>query len=520
MPQARRIRALDATVARRAPRVFFLRGTLMVDNGRVEPKSPGKFVTTLRRVGSVCRSRLLGCCAALMLAGCAGVGGSQPEAAPAVPLPSSLGELPEGVGAPDERWVQTFGNSELVALVAEAAAANTDLATAAARIRAADARARSLSASLLPRVDAAASATRQSGSTREGSAVESDRSLQVGAHYELDFWHGARAARDLAADQARGARFDAAVVRISLEASVVVSYIGVADLRARQRALQGQLAVQTQLLELLQSRQSAGLGQRAEIAGQRAQLAAATAVLAQLRQQEQDALAALALLLGRSNMQVVLAHAELEALQQSALVGTSPAQLLLRRPDVASAEAALAAANANVAIARAALFPRVSLDLGLALQNPGFNAAVTTLQGTGVATSLAAAVVQPIFDGGRLRAERDAAVAEQQAVLAAYRGSILNALIDAQRALAASHSIDEQLKTMRVTAAQQQVVVDVQQARQSAGLGDRLALLEAQLALLQARDQLQQMQAQQLQALVAVARAFGGGWQWTGEGAQ
>jgi outer membrane protein TolC len=241
--------------------------------------------------------------------------------------------------------------------------------------------------------------------------------------------------------------------------------------------------------------------------------------LATLQQQHQDLRAALALLLGRGDAQLSVAGASLAVLTQPVLVGASPAQLLLRRPDVASAEAALAAANANVEVARAAFFPRVAIDLGLALQNPGFNAAVTTLQGTGLATSLAVSAIQPLFNGGKLQANKEQAVAQQQMLLASYRSSILGALIDAQRAVSAATATSRQLQQLEQTVTELQAVVDVLQARYLAGQGDRLALLDAQRAAVQARGQQQQSQAQRLQASVTVFRAFGGGWQVPQQGA-
>jgi hypothetical protein len=435
------------------------------------------------------------------------------ESQAGVVLPASLGNWAATVAAPDTDWVAAFGSTELLSLVQEALTANPDIAIAQARIRAADARARSVSAVLLPQVDASASGIRQAGSTREGSAVETNRGAQISARYELDFWHRGRAARDEAQAQVRVARFDTEVVRISLQAAVVVAYIGLADLQQQQQSLKDQLALHQQTIAALQARESAGLANRAELAAQRAQLATAAAELAKLQQQHQDLLAALALLLGRSDAQLSLAGASLTELKQPSLVGTSPAQLLLRRPDVASAEAALAAANANVEAARAAFFPRVAIDLGLALQNPGFNAAVTTLQGTGLASSLAVSAIQPLFNGGKLQAEKELAVAQQQSLLASYRSSILAAMIDAQRAVAAANAYRQQLQQLDHIVTQLHAVVDVLQARYVAGLGDQIAMLDAQRAWQQAHAQQQQLQAQQLQAAVTVFRAFGGGWQ-------
>ena len=470
----------------------------------------------LRRVGP-CIMALL---TASLLIACASPGTTAMRPALPMDLPATLGDLPAGVQAPDADWVAAYGNAELVALVDETLMANPDLAVARARILAADARTKSMSAGLLPQLDASANATRVSGSTREGSAVETDRGVQLSMQYELDFWKAVRSARDGARAQAAGLRFDAQVLHISLQAAAVVAYIGVADLRARQQSVRDQQRALTESLEVLQARRVAGLAVASDLAGLRAQLATANATLGQLQQQEQDAAAALALLMGRSDAHLALAQARLDQLRTPPLTGTTPAELLLRRPDIASAEAALAAADANVAAARAALLPRVVLDLGVALQNPGFNAAVTTLEGTGLSSSLAASVLQPIFDGGRRRAERDVAVAEQQGMIAAYRGSLLTALVDAQRALAAEHAIGQQLEPVAANVAALQDAMAVLGARYSAGLGDRLALLDAQRALLGARDQQQQLRVQQLLASVGVYRAFGGGWQKAQQGMQ
>jgi outer membrane protein TolC len=163
-------------------------------------------------------------------------------------------------------------------------------------------------------------------------------------------------------------------------------------------------------------------------------------------------------------------------------------------------------------VARAAMFPRLTLDAVLAHQNPGFQAALTTLEGPGNSLSLAAALTQTLFDGGKVRAQRAEVQARREELVAEYRKAILAALIDAQRALTVEQVLEHQQleadEAERSTQKTEQALV----ARGNAGLGDRLVVIEARRAALTAQDENDHAYALRLKAAVGLFKALGGGW--------
>jgi NodT family efflux transporter outer membrane factor (OMF) lipoprotein len=425
------------------------------------------------------------------------------------------GAWQEGLGngpAPDADWFKGFGSPVLDALIAEALTQNADVAMAEARLRQADARLRVAGAALVPTANAAASVTRVSGSSGGESAHETDRALQFAASYEFDFWGAARAAQSAARQERRASAAEADLVRLSIEASVAEVYITILELRAQQQHAQHQLELLTDGLAGLEARNSAGMVSAVELSLYRSTLAGVRVAAASLRQQEIEASAALALLVGRNAPVALPAEQTLRALRVPPAAGATPTEVLARRPDIASAEAALAAADANVIAARAALLPRLTLDAVLARQNPGFQAALTTLSGTGNSLSLGATLVQTLFDGGKAKAQRAETIARREELIASYRKAILTALIDVQRAL----SIEQETRHQQADAEQAEgaarAMAESLSARSAAGLGDRLATIEAERALSTAQDARDHAQALQLKASIGLFKALGGGW--------
>jgi outer membrane protein TolC len=203
----------------------------------------------------------------------------------------------------------------------------------------------------------------------------------------------------------------------------------------------------------------------------------------------------------------------LDTLSEPQVGSGLPSELLMRRPDVFMAEANMHAANADVLVARAALFPSLTLTASGGLQNPALNAAVISLSGAGPTLNLGAAIMQPIFNGGRLRAARSEAEAKEEELVAAYSAAILSALVDVENALAALRHLDDARPLQEENLAQSARAFEGASIRYKAGAHDFLALLEAQRTLYAAREQYSQYKLARLQALVALCKALGGGWQ-------
>ena len=460
------------------------------------------------RVGS---HRVTACTAALLVcAGCA-LQASKP-AAPEVPAAFQNGPPAAPAAWPGEDWYRGFGSPQLDGLLRAAASENLDLAAARARVAQADARARQAGAAILPSVEAAGNGNYLAGHSGHGSAHELDWSVLLSASYEVDFWGRNRASANAARLRGAAARADQDALALTTLAGVANAYFELLSIRERLKIAQSNLDGARGLLEVVQTRFNAGASDPMTLATQRSVLAAAQLVLPDLKQREQEALMALALLVGRAPEGFEVPDASLEGLVEIKVAPGLPVELLTRRPDVYAAEANLRAADADLVAARAAMLPALTLTAAGGVQNPALNAAITTLSGAGPTLNLGIGLMQSIFDGGRLRAVRDETRARQEELLASYRKAILESLVDVENALAALHHLEEAGEYQQENLTQSQRAFEGAQLRYRQGAGDFLAVLEAQRSVYAAREQYSQYRLARLQALVGLAKALGGGW--------
>ncbi len=414
---------------------------------------------------------------------------------------------------PSQDWYRGFASQELQTLIEQAATNNLDLAMARARVTQADARARQAGAAILPAVDAGANGNYLAGHSANGSAHETDWAVLLSASYEIDFWGKNRATARSASLLAEASRADRDTLALTTLAGVANGYFQVLSLRERLSIATSNVAAAQKLLDVIQARFNEGLANPVELSAQKATLATAALVVPGLRQQEGEALASLALLLGRAPEQFSVAGGSLDSLVEPSLGSGIPAELLTRRPDVFMAEAKMQAANADLVAARAALLPSFNLTLAGGVQNPALNAAVITLSGAGPTLNLGASIAQTIFDGGRLRALRTEAQAKDEELITAYRSAILAALVDVENTLSALNHLEEARAFQLESVTQSERAFEGATLRYKAGSGDFLTVLEAQRTLYAARDQYSQYKLARLQASVALCKALGGGWQ-------
>lgn len=447
---------------------------------------------------------------AALLCGCASTTPPPLAAtAPALPVQWSAQGSPGPLSiAPD--WWRSLGSAELDALVQAAQAQSLDVAAAAARLRQAEATARQAGAALLPAVNATADASRQArfsgGSSTEGAAANRD-AAGLAASYELDFWGRQRAGRDSALASLQASRFDRDTVGLTLTAAVAEAWLRLVGGRERLAIAGLNLHSAERVLALVESRARAGAATPLDLAQQRGLVATQRQAIEVLRQQVQGQHTALAVLLGQMSVPAVQADS-LAALLPPAIGAGLPADLLVRRPDVARAEAQLAAAHADVQAARAALLPRITLSAGLGVggDRPG-RAFDHPLY------SLAAGLTAPIFDGGRLAAGADIAQARRDELLAQYQAAVIAAAGDAERALQAVAGTDAQAAAQAQVLEQAQQAYTLAQVRYRAGADTLLTLLDAQRTLYAAQDHAAQLRQARLVAAVALYKALGGGWE-------
>lgn len=417
----------------------------------------------------------------------------------------------------NRQWWARFADPQLDALIEQARQGSFDLAAAVARVKQARAAVTVAGGPLLPEVKASGNASREkllrgNGYTQldadsDNKAVDYfDASLT--ATYEVDFWGGRAAAYDSARESLRASEFDRATVELTLLSAVASSYVQVLALQEQGQIAELNLANARHVLELVQTRFDAGSDTALELAQQKSLVASQQRQVPLIRQQAQDALIGLALLLGQPVQQVQLNRAGFDRLRWPDIGSGVPSELLSRRPDIARAEAQLAAAQADVTVARAAMLPTLTLSANL---GSGADTASDILRSPFY--TLTAGLVGPIFNNGRLSAERDRARARQEELLSTYRGAIVNGFADVEKALNGIDGIDQQRQWQDEELHQAQRAFDIAESRYRAGAEDLLTVLETQRTLYAAQDLNVQLRLARLQGSVALYKALGGGWQ-------
>ncbi|WP_174890445.1 efflux transporter outer membrane subunit [Roseicella sp. DB1501] len=457
--------------------------------------------------------------AASLLSGCAWL--TPPATSSGVTLPGRLVATDPAAAAlwPDPHWWRGFGSAELDTLMAEAMAANTDIAGAVARVRQADAQVRIAGAALLPTVDGSGQATRsQTGSVNTASitgvtsrrvrVTASNRAL-LSASYEIDFWGKNRAATEAAQQSASASRFDVGTVTLTTQASVANTYFAMLGAQEQLAIQQDNLATAQRVLRVIRDRVSVGTGTGLDLAQQETVAAQQQALIPPLVEQVETNRNSLGTLIGRPPQEIQLRGGTFNRLDVPPVRPGLPAEVLARRPDVLNAEATLAAANANIVVARAQLLPSVTLTgsggwTSLALE--------TLTRPESLIFNLTAGLTQPIFHGGALRGQVQLTEAQAEELLSTYRFAILNALVDTENALVTLRQTTEQetLQANAVRMAERAYAISEAQLR--AGTIDLVTLLNTQQTLFSARNTLAQARLARLQAAVGLFRALGGGW--------
>ena len=412
---------------------------------------------------------------------------------------------------PSADWWQGFGSDKLNELIAEAQSSNDDLAAAIARVQEADAQARIAGAALLPSVDLGADATRQRAQvTGIGPATFNSFNPELTASYELDFWGKNRAARAAARATAIASHFDKETVALTVVSSVATSYLQALEFRDRLEVARQNLTNGRKILHGLQLEQTAGIATGLDVAQQETAVALLDAAIPPLQQQFRQIVNALAVLIGKTPETVDIDSGTLNSLTSPQVAEGLPSQLLSRRPDVAESEEQLISANADITVARAALFPSIELTAG-----GGFaSSALSTLfDPASRIWSVSAGLTQPIFHGGALRGQVAFSNARYAELLSAYHKTVISAFSNVESALIAAQQTQEQQARQQKAVDTARRAFQYAQTQMSAGTVNILTVLNTENALFSAQDELVQIQYLHLQSLVDLFTALGGGWQ-------
>jgi len=458
-------------------------------------------------------------CIAVPLGGC-WINGTPPEPGLDIPAAYSTGSKTPSVAnaaTPSLDWWRGFRSHELTDIIDNANAANLDVAAAVARIVQADAQSRITGAALLPTVDLNGNATRsRSSQTTSGSTTTSfggserdNLSASLTASYEIDFWGKNRFALRAQEETAIASRYDRDVVALSTVATTANSYFQVLAAQDRLRVARQNLISAKRVGNLIAQRLAAGTASALETAQQQSVVDTINASIPPLEQTVAQFKNALAVLMARSPESVRIRGGSLNSIAIPRVTPGLPSELLAQRPDVREAEAQLAAANANVANARAQFLPSITLT-----GEGGYQSAIlkTLLRPESAFYTLTAGLTQPIFEGGRLLGNLDLQKGRQDELLQNYRKSVISAFSDVETALINVRQTALRERLQRAVVDSSRRAFDISEQRLREGTIDLVTVLQTQQTLYTALDTLVVARLAHIQAIVSLYQALGGGW--------
>lgn len=411
---------------------------------------------------------------------------------------------------PQADWWSRFGTTELAPLQETAQRENLDIAMAGARVLQAEANDGVALSALFPTINAGIDGTRSGGNSTVPRA--SNRfNAGLTASYQQSFFGGEYMNLRAARESLRASRYAAAVTGISVSAAVADQYFTVLHYRERIAINKENVAAARRILAITEAKVSSGVSSNLDLAEQQAVVAQQQSRLPALIAQERQARYALAILLGRTPENYDISAQNMDGIVAPVVQPGLPSELLLRNPSVAQAEAQLYAAHANVDAARAAFFPSLSLT-GSAGYGPV--AALSNLFNPSTFVwSVGASVLQTIFDGGRIGAQKDLANAVQQELIANYRKTVFTAFSDVETALGQAQATTEQLGFVEIQTRASSEAFRISELQYREGTIDILSLLNAQQQLFTAQDTYVQVKLARLQASLSLYNALGGGWE-------
>jgi NodT family efflux transporter outer membrane factor (OMF) lipoprotein len=448
---------------------------------------------------------------------------------PEVTTPPSYGELKpatrEGmdISVPSSEpvaaaWWTAFNDAGLTSLIDRTVRSNLDLRQAEARVRQARAARAIESAVLWPQVGASAGYSRNLTS-RNGPASAAAQGrwynlFQTGldTSWEIDLFGGIRRSIEAADASLESVRDDRNAVIVSLMAEVGLEYVTYRSLQQRIALADHNLETQQGTLDLTLRLFNAGLAPELDVTRAQSQVATTASAIPLLKQLAAQAMHRLGTLIGQPPMTLqteLSPSGPIPVTPVQVAVGL-PSDLLLRRPDVARSERALAAATAQIGVATRDLFPRFFLTGSAGLQSVSSS---NLFQWASRFISIGPGISWPLFQGGRIRANIALQTARQEELLAAYEGAVLQAFQEVEDALVAfSHEQERRTQLAEAVRADQRAA-DLAKQLYAQGLTDFLSVLIAEQSLFTSQDAAAQSERDVALDLVALYKAVGGGWQ-------
>ncbi len=415
------------------------------------------------------------------------------------------------------QWWTLFDSPVINDLVAQALAANPDLDAAEAALNQVRENYLASQGSLFPALDAGGSAQRQQTSEQSTDTLLNLYNASVSLTYLLDVFGGNRRAIEAAGAATENQRYQLEASYLTLIANVLTAAIQEASLRAQIEAVQEIIAVQTEALDLAQQQFELGAIARGDVLAQQSQLTQTQASLPNLQKQLAQIQTQLSVLLGRYPSEGVVPGVmltDLELPQQLPL--SLPSELVNQRPDVRAAEAVLHQASANIGVATANMLPQINLSGSYGTGTNSGPGTANLFSAETLGWSIAGSITAPLFRGGQLSHQRQAALYAYDRAEAQYRSTVFAAFADVSNVLNALVYDAEALRAQELAESTASQSLDITTERFRAGAIAYLALLDAQRTYQQARIALVQSQAARFADTVALFQALGGGW-WNRE---
>ena len=465
-------------------------------------------------------TRWLVCAGAAVLSACA-VGPDYQR--PAAASPTTFKEAPAGdagwfPAAPADAldrgpWWQLFEDADLNALIEQVEVSNQNVAAAVAAYAQARALVREQRASLFPQVTLDGSANRSGGGSSGSSAnsfrgTSTNLQLGVGATWEPDLWGRLGRGVESAQASAQASDADLAGARLSAQSEVATNYFSLRDADTELGLLRATVEAFQRSLTITQNRYNASIAPRTDVLQAQTQLANAQADLSVLVNQRAQIEHAIAVLIGKAPAEFSLPVKPWN-MAVPAVPLVVPSELLQRRPDIASAERAVAVANAQIGIERSAYFP--SLSLSASYGNSGSRlrdlfGASTSLWSVGLSAA------QTLFDAGAIRSRVEGAEASRDAAVARYRQSVLVAFQSVEDQLSAARALSEQAGLRRAASEAADLTEQQLLNRYKEGQVSYTDVVTAQTSALSARRTLSQLASSRQAAAIGLIVALGGGW--------
>lgn len=449
-----------------------------------------------------------------MLSACSVGPDYRPKSAAELSVPEGW-SVPAGPAAPSaedlSRWWGRFDDPVLGQLVEQAASANLDIAQAVARLRQAREALVVSRADLFPTLGGSGGYTQSEPITGNGTG-NGNFSAGLDASYQIDLFGGIRRGVESSRAQYEGAGFDYATTLLSVQGEVARNYVLARVYQAQLANARDSLTIQDDNLEIAGFRVQAGLVSSLDAEQARATRAQSAAAIPPVEQQYNAAVSRIGVLTGQAPgaLKPLLATTRPIPIGPETVTAGIPANILRQRPDVRAAERNLAAATAQIGVARAQLFPALSIGGNLNANAAQIGNIFDTITG-----SLFAGLTQAIFNGGKLNAQVRSAQAGSDLAFVAYKSTVLVAMEDIENAMVALQAaqVRERQFVIAFDAANNSAILARSQYR--SGLTDFTTLNTQEASLVSARNGLVQARGDKATALIALYGALGGGWDAT-----